>query len=34
MALYPQAKGRRSPSVEYIPQPYGGTSGDRATLRN
>lgn len=29
MALYPQPKGRR-PSVEYIPQPYGATSDDRA----
>jgi ClpP class serine protease len=29
MALYPQPKGRRQ-SVEYIPQPYGATSDDRA----
>jgi ClpP class serine protease len=28
MILYPQPRGRR-PSVEYIPQPYGGTRGDR-----
>ena len=29
MALYPQPRGRR-PSVEYIPQPYGGAREDRA----
>jgi ClpP class serine protease len=29
MALYPQPRGRR-PSVEYIPQPYGGGRDDRA----
>ena len=32
MALYPQPRNRR-PSVEYIPQPYGGTSNDRVAPR-
>jgi ClpP class serine protease len=32
MTLYPQPRGRR-PSVEFIPQPYGGGRDDRAASR-